>query len=129
MNQRFLDKCFRFAEKTRRHVYYGMTGGGVGFLGKKLRIPGNRARFLMSYPTREIHSKREAEGVDLSPLEESVCLVWKHNPLEHETLEGKHVKGGTGNSSSGGSSVTGVGKGEAGGGGRKWNELWGKIGH
>ena len=66
----------------------------------------------MSYPTREIHSKREAEGVDLSPLEESVCLVWKHNPLEHETLEGKHVKGGTGNSSSGGSSVTGVGKGE-----------------
>ena len=114
MNQRFLDKCFRFAEKTRRHVYYGMTGGAVRFLGKKLRIPGNRARFLMSYPTREIHFNREAEGVDLSPLEESVCLVWKHNPLEHETLEGKPVKGGTGNSSSGGSSVTGVGKGEAG---------------
>ena len=68
----------------------------------------------MSYPTREIHSKREAEGLDLSPLEESVCLVWKHNPLEHETLEGKPVKGGTGNSSSGGSSVTGVGKGKAG---------------
>ena len=49
--------------------------------------------------------------MDLSPLEESVCLVWKHNPLEHETLEGKLEKGGTGNSS-GGSSVTGVGKGE-----------------
>ena len=112
MNQRFLDKCFRFAEKTRRHVdYHGIIAGAVRFLGKKLRIPGNRARFLMSYPTREIHSKREAEGVDLSPLEESVCLVWKHNPLEHETLEGKLAKGGTGNSS-GGSSETGVGKGE-----------------
>ena len=47
--------------------------------------------------------------MDLSPLEESVCLVWKHNPLEHETLEGKLEKGGTGNSS-GGSSLTGVGK-------------------
>ena len=67
MNQRFLDKCFRFAEKTRRHVYYhGIIARAVRFLGKKLRIPGNRARFLMSYPTREIHSKREAEGVDLS---------------------------------------------------------------
>ena len=76
MNQRFLDKCFRFAEKTHRHVYYhGIIAGAVRFLGKKLRITGNQARFLMSYPTREIHSKREAEGVDLSPLEESVCLV------------------------------------------------------
>ena len=45
MSQRLLDKCFRFAEKTRRHVYYGMTGGALRFLGKKLRIPGNRARF------------------------------------------------------------------------------------
>ena len=50
------------------------------------------------------------ERVDLFPSE-SVCLVWKHNPLEHETLEGKLEKGGTGNSSEG-SSLTGVGKGE-----------------
>ena len=65
----------------------------------------------MSYLTKEVHFNREAERVDLFSLEESVCLVWKHNPLEHETLEGKLEKGGTGNSR-GGSSVTGVGKGE-----------------
>ena len=49
---------------------------------------------LMNSKQKKILLNRQNERVDLSSLSESVCLVWKHNPLEHETLEGKPEKRG-----------------------------------
>ena len=64
---------------------------------------------LMNFRQTNIHFKRQDERVDL--FTQSVCLVWKHNPLEHETLEGKPEKRGIGKGSS---SVTGGGRGREG---------------
>ena len=92
--RRLLSDLFNFLERNHSNAH----------LENNMRILLSRTRFD-EFPTKEKSLQQEVKDETDLFLLESVCLVWKHNPLEHETLEGKPEKRGN-RANCKGSSVT-----------------------